>query len=87
MHLIGAGGGQELVEQPLQLLALPVGHPEQLLLLSTGERLGAVLQRHQGAKQRGQRLAQLVGEDGQQLPGCLPGGCWPGSGGWGIRNT
>ena len=35
MHVIHAGGGQELVEQPLQLLALPVGHPEQLLLLRT----------------------------------------------------
>jgi hypothetical protein len=31
VHLVYAGGGQELVEQPLQLLALPVGHPEQLL--------------------------------------------------------
>jgi hypothetical protein len=31
--VIRADGGQELVEQPLQLLALPVGHPEQLLLL------------------------------------------------------
>jgi hypothetical protein len=55
--VVGAGGGQELVEQPLELLALPVGHLEQLLLLSTGERLAAVLQGHQGATQRGQRLA------------------------------
>jgi hypothetical protein len=31
--VIHAGGGQELIQQPLQLLALPVGHPEQLLLL------------------------------------------------------
>ena len=28
--MIRAGGGQELVEQPLQLLALPVGDPERL---------------------------------------------------------
>jgi hypothetical protein len=72
-QVICAGGGQELVEQPLQLLALPAGHPEQLLLLSIRERLGSVLQGQQGAKQRGQRPAQFVGEDGQQLLGVLGG--------------
>jgi hypothetical protein len=73
VQVVHAGGGQELLQQPLQLLALPVGHPEQLLLLGTWERLGVVLQGHQGAKQRGQRLAQLVGDHGQQLLGVLTG--------------
>jgi hypothetical protein len=35
VQVVNAGGGQELIQQPLELLALPVGHPEQLLLLST----------------------------------------------------
>ena len=35
VQVVHAGGGQELIQQPLQLLALPVGHPEQLLLLRT----------------------------------------------------
>ena len=55
--MVQAGGGQELVEELLQLLALPVGNPEQLLLLEKRQRLGVLVQGCQGAEQCRQRLA------------------------------
>jgi hypothetical protein len=46
-----------------------VGHPEEFLLLGNRQRLAALVQGRQGAEQCGQRLAQLVGDHGQQLLG------------------
>jgi hypothetical protein len=65
------GGGQQLLQQPLQLLALPARHAQQLLLLEDRQRLAALLQGRQRAKQRRQRPPQLVGDHGQQLLGPL----------------
>jgi hypothetical protein len=68
---IRASGDQQLVEEPLQLLALPACHPKQLLLLAGRQCLVAVLEGRQGAKQRGQRPPQLMRDHGQQLVGVV----------------
>jgi hypothetical protein len=70
---VHAGSGQQLAEEPPQLLTLLACHPEQLLLLEGRQRLVVLLDGGQGAKQGGQRSAQLVGDHGQQLISVVAG--------------
>jgi hypothetical protein len=77
-HWVGAGpgplergGDQELVQELLQLLSLAVGDAEQLLPLAGWQRMAVVLHGGQGAPDRGQGPAQLVGDHGQQLLGLV----------------
>jgi hypothetical protein len=51
--MVDVGGGQKLVEEPPNLLALAAGDAEQLLLLEHRQRAVALLQGHEGAEHGG----------------------------------